>query len=328
LSEVARRVKRLKVFQTEKSIDEIAGCLQLAMLLEVSAYPKPGNVHRAADFEETRYEHFLASAIGVGPHFREAARRGILLGSERTRGSQVGIGAAIRDAVLDVAKWQHGGNTSLGSIILLMPIAVAAGSVSRKGMFTIDDLRSSIRIVTGNTVSVDTLALYEGIDVAKPGGLGEVPLFDLKRIETRDLIVSQNVTILDVFKIASTYDSIASEWVNNYHITFDVGYPYFNEQMACFQDLNVATVHTFLKVLSEVPDTLIARKIGQRKAQEVSLKANRVLRDGGLGTTEGKKMLNEFDSSLRTSNHKFNPGATADLITAVLAVALLMGMRP
>lgn len=321
-------VKRLKSLQAEKDIDEIAGCLQLAMVLEVSAYPKPGNIHRAADFEETRYEHFLASAIGVGPHFREAARRGVLLGSERIHGSDVGIGAVTRDAVLDVAKWQHGGNTSLGSIILLMPIAVAAGSVSRKGMFTIDDLRSSIKTVTDNTTAKDTLALYESIDTAKPGGLGEVPMLDVKKIETKEIIARQNVTILDVFKIASTYDSIASEWVNNYHITFDLAYPYFNEQMTLIKDINVATVHTFLKVLSEVPDTLIARKVGEEKAREVSLEANRVLREGGLVSSEGKKRLAEFDSSLRTADHKFNPGTTADLIVAVLAVGLLMGMRP
>ena len=321
-------MKHLKTFQDEKSIDEIAGCIQLAMLLEVSAYPKPGNVHRTADFGETRYEHFLASAIGVGPHFREAARRGILLGSMRIRASEVGIGATIKGAVRDVVEWQHGGNTSLGSIILLMPIAVAAGSVSRKGMFTLDDLGSSIRIVTDNTAPKDTLALYEGIDIAEPGGLGEVPMFDVKKVETKDLIVKQNATILDVFKIASTYDSIASEWVNNYHITFDLGYPYFNDQMALFKDVNIATVHTFLKVLSEVPDTLIARKAGEEKAREVSLEASKVLDDGGMVTTEGKKRLSEFDCSLRTLNHKFNPGATADLMTAVLAVALLMGMRP
>jgi len=321
-------VKHLKSLQAEKGIDEIAGCFQLAMLLEVSAYPKPGNIHRAADFEETRYEHFLASAIGVGPHFREAARRGVLLGSERIQGSDVGIGAVIKDAVLDVAKWQHGGNTSLGSIILLMPIAVAAGSVFRKGMFTIDDLRSSIGTVTDNTTAKDTLALYESIDTAKPGGLGEVPMFDVTRTETKEIIARQNVTILDVFKIASTYDSIASEWVNNYHITFDLAYPYFNEQVTRFEDINVATVHTFLKVLSEVPDTLIARKAGEEKAREVSLEANRVLRDGGLVSSEGKKRLTEFDYSLRTADHKFNPGTTADLIVAVLAVALLMGMRP
>ncbi|WP_455363487.1 triphosphoribosyl-dephospho-CoA synthase, partial [[Eubacterium] cellulosolvens] len=39
--------------------DEIAAALQLAVLLEVSAYPKPGNVHRTRDFELTRFEHFL-----------------------------------------------------------------------------------------------------------------------------------------------------------------------------------------------------------------------------------------------------------------------------
>ncbi len=116
--------------------------------------------------------------------------------------------------------------------------------------------------------------------------------------------------------------------MNNYHITFDLGYPYFSEEMARFKDVNTATVHTFLKVLSQVPDTLIARKVGVEKAREVSLEASKVLGAGGMVTAEGKKRLSEFDCSLRTLNHKFNPGATADLMTAVLAVALLMGMRP
>ena len=40
----------------------IARCAQLAMCLEVSSSPKPGNIDRFSDYEDTRYEHFLASA--------------------------------------------------------------------------------------------------------------------------------------------------------------------------------------------------------------------------------------------------------------------------
>ena len=43
------------------------------MLLEVSATPKPGNIDRDHDFDDTKYEHFLASAISAGPIFERAA---------------------------------------------------------------------------------------------------------------------------------------------------------------------------------------------------------------------------------------------------------------
>ena len=36
---------------------------QLAMMLEVCAYPKPGNVDRCHDYDNTRLEHFLGSMI-------------------------------------------------------------------------------------------------------------------------------------------------------------------------------------------------------------------------------------------------------------------------
>jgi len=95
-----------------KDIPEyVSGCLQLAVLLEVSAYPKPGNVHRTADFEGTRYEHFLASAIAVGPHFKHAAKQGVLVHDGKIGLGGVRIGKMIKEAVLDVSSWQHGGNT-------------------------------------------------------------------------------------------------------------------------------------------------------------------------------------------------------------------------
>ena len=57
--------------------EHIAGCLELAILLEVSGYPKPGNVHRTADFPETTFEQYLASAVAIAPSFRMAVEQGI-----------------------------------------------------------------------------------------------------------------------------------------------------------------------------------------------------------------------------------------------------------
>jgi triphosphoribosyl-dephospho-CoA synthase len=88
------------------------------------------------------------------------------------------------------------------------------------------------------------------------------------------------------------------------------------------------TVHTFLKILSEIPDTFIARKLGSAKAKEVYVQAKHVLESGGLTTSSGKIQLREFDERLRDPSHKLSPGTTADLVQAVLAVAILKGYRP
>jgi triphosphoribosyl-dephospho-CoA synthetase len=56
----------------------ISRCLQLAAILEVSIQ-KPGNVGFESSFKGTGVEHFLASAIAVGPTFQEAAYRGVMV---------------------------------------------------------------------------------------------------------------------------------------------------------------------------------------------------------------------------------------------------------
>ena len=53
--------------------ERIALAAEIACLLEVSA-PKPGNVTRFADFSDTRYIDFLASAAVIGTVLRKVAR--------------------------------------------------------------------------------------------------------------------------------------------------------------------------------------------------------------------------------------------------------------
>ena len=56
---------------------------QLAAALEVSGWPKPGNVHRMANFEDTTFEQFIAGSIALGPQARMAALRGIEAGRRK-----------------------------------------------------------------------------------------------------------------------------------------------------------------------------------------------------------------------------------------------------
>jgi triphosphoribosyl-dephospho-CoA synthase len=308
--------------------DFVSNCLQLAILLEVSAYPKPGNVHRTADFEGTRYEHFLASTVALAPHFRHAAQQGVNISAQKLNLSRVAVGKIIKNTVEDLASWQHGGNTLLGSIMLLTPLAVSAGMTLAKGKFSITSLRRNLRSVVESTTPEDAVDLYDAIDIAQPGGMGKAPKLDVTDANSRQKILEEEVTLYEVFKISAPWDSISSEWVNSYHISFDIGYPFLVEKLKETRDTNVATVHTFLKILSEVPDSLIARKVGLEKAKEVSAQAKNVLKAGGLTTLEGKKSLQQLDQKLRDHHHKLNPGTTADLTATTLALAILNGYRP
>jgi len=310
---------------TEKA-DYISRCLELAILLEVSGYPKPGNVHRTADFLSTTFEHYLASAVAIAPSFRRAAERGIKVSRGELNLSDVCIGSIIKDAVDRMLGSQGGGNTLLGAIIILVPIAVAAGMISSS--FSLSKLRNKINVIVESTTPEDAVAVYDAIALVNPGGLNKSLKLDVMDQASKKKILDEGVTLLDTFRMASSYDSIASEWVNNYPITFDLGYPYFVKQLEETGDINTATVHTFMKILAEVPDTFISRKVGQAKAESISVEARDVLNEGGLTTPLGRNLLLKLDSKLRDPNNDLSPGTTADITEAVLALNNLTGYKP
>lgn len=306
----------------------ISECLQLAILLEVSA-EKPGNVTFASSFEGTTCQHFLASAVAAGPSFEDAANRGILVAEDKLGRSQIGLGELIKTCSADVNQWQRGRNTILGTIMLLMPIAVAAGMtpVNSSYQFGLSQLRQNIKEVVESTTAWDSVHLYEAVEIANPSGLNKAPELDVSDPSSKKRLIKENITLFEVFKIASSYDNICAEWAYNYPVTFDLAYPYLMEQLK-LKSFNTAVINTFLKILSEHPDTFIARKVGKEKAQEISHDAKSVLELGGLETEKGAKSLKEFDQKLRQSENECNPGTTADLTAAAIALCTLSGYRP
>lgn len=308
--------------------DEIASALQLAVLLEVSAYPKPGNVHRIHDFERTRFEHFLASAAALGPHFKLAALRGHQFASRQALTTQLGIGERIRRATRACSQWQHGGNTSLGVIMLLTPIAYAAGMIPVRSPLKAPRIRKNLKKVVRHTSSADAANTYRAISFASPSGMGEVPELDVNDKHSIRNILERSLTLLDIFRISARYDGIAWEWVNDFSVTFDIGLPFLVHELRTSGDINTAIVHTYLKILSEKPDTLVARKHGKNTAREISLMAKRALATGGMMTAKGRKKVEQMDRALQKPGHPLNPGTTADLTASSLSVLILCGYRP
>lgn len=307
----------------------ISNCLELAILFEISA-DKPGNVNLVVGFEGTRYEHFLASAVAAAPSFEHAAKQGIAFSCGEIGVRDVGLGRIIERCVASIDVWQHGGNTLLGTVILLSPLAVAAGMTPMEEgcVFDIPKLRKNLKLVVESTTAEDAVGVYKAIGIAKPSGLNKASELDVNDPNSIDRILKESISLYQVFRVASGWDRVCSEWVENYPITFDVAHPYLMKNISGTKDLNVAVTHTFLKVLAEYPDTFIARKVSIEKTQGVSLKAKEILELGGLATLEGREKLHEFDAELRGSGNLLNPGTTADIVAAALALCVLGGYKP
>ncbi len=291
---------------------EIGLISQLASILEVSSYPKPGNVHRFYNFEDVCYEHFLASGIAIGPVMEELAR--VSLESF----PDVNLGKFIHNAVEETARWQGGGNTNLGIILLFSPLC-SSGSVSS----SLKELRANLKKVVRSTTSEDSKKVYQAIKLigANVGKLeGEFSLYDVYSVE-QDL-----PPLWKLMEISSEWDNISSEWTYGYEITFNVGFKKLRELWE--KDINYAIVEAFMTILSKYPDSLISRKAGREKAFYASRRAKEILKKGGTFSSIGRKEILKFDRELQKEDNILNPGTTADLVASSIWLALWCGYRP
>jgi len=318
----------LQEFVLSDVADEIGRCAALSILLEVSGYPKPGNIHRNRDFQKTRYEHFLCSAVAIEPAMTTLAINGTLLGLNRLTTSEVELGKHILQAISDTQRWQHGGNTNLGSVLLLAPLSVAAGAASSLGMMTPGGIRKEVDRVVHGTTARDAVKVYEAINVARPGDLRPVSELDVNSEVSRNQILERNIPLYKILEISSSWDNISKELVSDMRVTFEIGHPTFVKTLGETQDINIATVHTFLAILSKELDSLVVRKKGESAARDLSKRAKEILDAGGLASGRGKRMVQSFDEDLAKEGNRLNPGTTADLTCSSIMVALLEGWRP
>jgi len=130
------------------------------------------------------------------------------------------------------------------------------------------------------------------------------------------------VGLREAMAAAAGRDSVAAEYATGYAVTFELGLPALDRALDDGLGPRAATVQLYLELLAAVPDTLIARRRGRPAAERVSAGAASVLAAGGVRDAAA---LQAFDASLRGEGNALNPGTTADLVTAVLFVALLEG---
>jgi triphosphoribosyl-dephospho-CoA synthase len=256
---------------------------QTALLLEAGTQ-KPGNVGPTRDSEDTTFHQFLAGAAG--------ARRGF----DAAEGG-AGVGESFLKAVRG-ASAHSGGNTQFGAVLVLTPLVVA----ETRG--TVADAEE----VVEETTPEDAARFYEAFDHADVyvGDVDDEYGYDVRDPEARERVVEDGVTLYEVMEESASRDGVAREWKRGFPRTFHAA----SRLEAKRGRTRDAVRETYVNLLSEEPDTLVAERRGKEKAREVTRMARELPPD-------------ELDD--RLAQEGINPGTTADITAAAVFVALRRG---
>jgi len=309
------------------SLNDLFRCIALSSLLEVSGWPKPGNVHRTNDFLDTRYEHFLAGAVAIQPAFHDFCIRIYQQPKKYTSFEFVKLGQLFYKASESMMNWQHGGNVILGHILILAPLVAAATVCIKENKKSYEDYKNYLNKIIEDATVEDTILLYKAIKLCNPGGLGHRIRYDVTADESINELQQDNVDLKQIFEMSKDYDLISEEYSSGFKITLQLGFSYFRNTFEKYHDINIATVNTFLKLLSEYEDTLIIRKSGKNAAMRVKNMAKKIMLIDGIATEKGLAMVRQFDKDLQKERGDLNPGTTADILTGVIFCALLFGLK-
>src|SRR5688572_4318970 len=171
------------------TVRTVADAAQLACVLEVSA-EKPGNITPSHDFDDTTFEDMVRCAIAIGP--------------------ELVVDRGVGETVLAIVEGSPApANTNLGIALLLAPLAKAAlaGGPLR------ERLSETLRALD----VADARAAYAAIRLAGAGGLDEPVEHDVRE--------EPEIGLREAMAAAADRDSVASEYVTDFALTFEVGLP-------------------------------------------------------------------------------------------------------
>jgi triphosphoribosyl-dephospho-CoA synthase len=267
---------------------------ELALLLEVSSTPKPGNVDREREYPDLRFEHFVAGAVGAADGLTMAA-------------DGAPLGDAFHRAIEGMAA-QRGGNTQFGAILLQLPLVAAAGEGSL-------DPEGATTVVETTTVA-DAAGFYRAfdvVDVAVDDPPDDIASLDVRRgSEAIPELEARGLTLADVMDRSAAVDGVAREWVAGFERTFGAA----DEIRSRDGPVTERAADVFLELLGDRVDTFVVKQHDEATARRTTERARAAL-DGDVSPTD---LAEEFVDA------EINPGTTADIVAGALFVALERGI--
>jgi len=267
---------------------QIAESVFWACEQEVRA-PKPGNVNCFSDGHNMAIDDFIRSARAIAPVM---ARPGLTVG-ERILGA------------IEATRQVVDCNTNLGIVLLFAPLCCAAEDCESFAY-----LADSLKNVLQNLTVEDARLTYQAIRMAEAGGLGEH--------QEQDISGEPTVTLLEAMQMAAERDQIALQYVSNFNTLWQIGLPGLTSALNSGESVEWAAAFAYLKLLSEVPDSLICRKQSREQAIAVTEKAKQLVFEMNKNSTLNAYLdqLTAWDNELK--QNAINPGTTADLVAATL----------
>ncbi|PSP96731.1 triphosphoribosyl-dephospho-CoA synthase [Halobacteriales archaeon QS_4_70_19] len=265
----------------------------LALLLEVTGTPKPGNVDRHHDHDDLRFEHFLAGAVGAEPAFRSVPDRP--------------LGETFRRAVEGMSH-QRGGNTQFGAILTVLPLAYADSAV--------DLTPTGATAVVESTTVDDAVGFYrafDAVDVAvddPPQGMADLDVH--RGGDAAGALRERGLTLYDVMERSAEVDGVAAEWVDGFPRVFEAA-ERIREDDGPLPD---RAARAFLDTLASDVDTFVVKTHDRETATRLRERA-RAARDGDVDPAD---LADDLVAE------GINPGTTADLTAGALFVALRRGV--
>jgi len=299
---------------------EVSLLLSLGIGLEVSAYPKPGNVHRLYDFHDIRFEDFIITSHVFQKYLTTAVKRGFKIEKKRNK---VIYGDVIYQITKCSMEIHGGGNVCLGTSILLVPIAVACGYIiyRNKELKVNNILKYASELVRKYSTIADAVYLYRAIRRIRPSYIrksddtGEFPNVYVKNY--CKLLREKKLRFWDVLKASIKRDIISFEVINMYSNSMDA-HNFLINRLSSGIDWNNAVVDTYLYILSKGIDTMVIREHGEEKMKYISKNAKEILDLGGSSTNKGYELLTKLDRELREKG--INPGSSADITATAISI--------
>lgn len=220
-----------------------AEAAEFAMLLEVCASCKPGNIDRFHDYDDTKLQHFLNSAVCSRSVFDEI--------------DDLRIGEGIYNAVLKT-NCHSGGNTHFGAFILLIPLLKGSGICGAEKVISETDSEDAVMFYKAFGLTQVRMNKTDDLDVNDPASI--------------EKLRAENMTLYDVMNYSSKNDMVAREWINGFELTRKAA------DLLIEKDRGYRSIpEMFLNLMAEYPDTFIAKKFGFEKSVYVMNKAKEVL---------------------------------------------------
>lgn len=274
------------------SVDPLTAQLETACVLEAAAR-KAGNVHPLASFADLTFQDFCVAARVSAPLLAQA--------------HAAGVGRSVLEGVTATQRACRS-NVNLGILLLLAPLASAAAR---------GNLRDQLPSVLTSFTQRDSEDIYAAIRLAQPGGL--------QQIAEHDVAAPPRLSLLEAMTLAAPRDLIAREFATGFAMTTIRGPQLLADWFRETRNLEGAILGLQLSLVAQSPDTLIERKLGRSTADAASQQAQHVLQAGWPHSRSGRQAWDDWDAWLRGDGHRRNPGATADLIAAILFVVIHAG---